>query len=336
MAFDNDEGKGSGELTVHSENGDNSHNEKEKPRKEKRTKGARWKTDEVITSLKREQERNLNLIRVYLNELSNYDVLTREEEYELAKRVSEGDEDARAHMIASNLRLVISVAKRFIGGNLAFLDLIEEGNLGLIRAVEKFDYKKGFRFSTYATWWIKQTIHRALINQGRTVRIPVHMVDMIRKYNNAVKTLGYELGREPDDYEVISYMEITPGQMKLISDATKRPVDLDASVAEDSTTSIGDLIESEMIPSPSVSYYLKLRSERLRELLTILNEREQRLIILRFGLSEAPPKTLRETGDVLGITRERVRQIEREALKKLRYRASTDKELFKLLNEEPN
>ncbi|MCP4230395.1 MAG: RNA polymerase sigma factor RpoD/SigA [bacterium] len=297
--------------------------------------GGKWKADEVLSSLKKEQERNLNLIRVYLNELGNYDVLNREDEAALAKRVDEGDKDARAKMIASNLRLVVSIAKRYIGGSLAFMDLIEEGNLGLIRAVEKFDYKRGYRFSTYATWWIKQTIHRAIINQGRTVRIPVHMVDLTRKYINTVRSLSYKLGREPDDREVLTQMEISSDQLKLISEIMKRPLDLDASVSDDSTTSIGDLIESDTIPSPSVSYYIKLRSERLRELLSILGEREQRLIIMRFGLSDEPSKTLRETGHELGITRERVRQIEREALKKLRYRARTDKELYKLLYEDP-
>ena len=293
MASGNKEKKGTDKSVRSTDDGNTSQDGIKKREK----KGSAWKTAEVIAGLKKEQERNLNLIRVYLNELSSYDVLSREEEAALAKRVSEGDEDARSLMIAHNLRLVVSIAKRFIGGSLAFMDLIEEGNLGLIRAVEKFDYKRGYRFSTYATWWIKQTIHRAIINQGRTVRIPVHMVDLVRKYNNTVKSLSYKLGREPDDEEVIKKMDITSDQLKLISDIIKRPLDLDAKVSDDSKTSIGDLIESEMIPSPSVLYYLKLRSERLMNLLSFLNKREQRLIIMRFCLYEETPKTLRDTGD---------------------------------------
>jgi RNA polymerase primary sigma factor len=287
----------------------------------------------VIGSLRGETEKNINLIRVYLQEISRIDILTREEEVELAKRVQRGEEEARNRMIAANLRLVVSVAKRFMGRGMAFLDLIEEGNLGLIRAVEKFDYKRGFRFSTYATWWIRQTINRAIMNQGRTVRVPVHMMDMVRRYYNAVRNLSHDLGREPNEVEVAEAMEVELEHVRLITEAVRRPIELDAKISDESDTSYADFIESDAGPSPSVSTYLLLRSEKLRHLLNTLPTREKAVIEMRFGLGGKEPKTLKETGEELGVTRERIRQIEQEALKRLKTRVESEDDFYDLLYE---
>jgi RNA polymerase primary sigma factor len=247
--------------------------------------------------------------------------------------VHKGEEEARNKMIAANLRLVVSVAKRFMGRGMAFLDLIEEGNLGLIRAVEKFDYKRGFRFSTYATWWIRQTINRAIMNQGRTVRVPVHMMDMVRRYYNTVRNLSHDLGREPNEVEVADAMEVEVEHVRLITGAVRRPIELDAKISEDSDTSYADFIESDAGPSPSVSTYLLLRSEKLRHLLNTLPTREKTVIEMRFGLGGKEPKTLKETGEKLGVTRERIRQIEQEALKRLKGRAESEDDFYDLLYE---
>ncbi len=287
----------------------------------------------VIGRLRGETEKNINLIRVYLQEISRIDILTREEEVKLAKRVHEGEEEARNMMIAANLRLVVSVAKRFMGRGMAFLDLIEEGNLGLIRAVEKFDYKRGFRFSTYATWWIRQTINRAIMNQGRTVRVPVHMMDMVRRYYNTVRNLSHDLGREPNEVEVAEAMDVEVEHVRLIIGAVRRPIELDAKISEDSDTSYADFIESDSGPSPSVSTYLLLRSEKLRHLLNTLPTREKAIIEMRFGLGRKEPMTLKETGEKLGVTRERIRQIEQEALKRLKARAESEDDFYDLLYE---
>jgi RNA polymerase primary sigma factor len=287
----------------------------------------------VIVKLRGESEKNLNLIRVYLNEISRIDILTREEEQELAKRVKAGEEEARNKMIAANLRLVVNVAKRFMGRGMAFMDLIEEGNLGLIRAVEKFDYKRGFRFSTYATWWIRQTINRAIMNQGRTVRVPVHMMDMIRRYYNTFRNLSHDLGREPSEPEVAEAMDLDVEHVRFINEAVRRPIELDAKISDDSDTSYADFIESDAGPSPSVATYLLLRSEKLRHLLTTLPSREKEVIEMRFGLGGKEPMTLKETGEVMGVTRERVRQIEQEALKRLKTRAQSEDDFYDLLYE---
>jgi RNA polymerase primary sigma factor len=287
----------------------------------------------VIGKLRGESEKNLNLIRVYLNEISRIDILTREEEQELAKRVKVGEEEARNKMIAANLRLVVNVAKRFMGRGMAFMDLIEEGNLGLIRAVEKFDYRRGFRFSTYATWWIRQTINRAIMNQGRTVRVPVHMMDMIRRYYNTFRNLSHDLGREPSEPEVAEAMDLDVEHVRFINEAVRRPIELDAKISDDSDTSYADFIESDAGPSPSVATYLLLRSEKLRHLLTTLPSREKEVIEMRFGLGGKEPMTLKETGEVMGVTRERVRQIEQEALKRLKTRAQSEDDFYDLLYE---
>jgi RNA polymerase primary sigma factor len=287
----------------------------------------------VIGKLRGESEKNLNLIRVYLNEISRIDILTREEEQELAKLVHAGKEDARNKMIAANLRLVVNVAKRFMGRGMAFMDLIEEGNLGLIRAVEKFDYKRGFRFSTYATWWIRQTINRAIMNQGRTVRVPVHMMDMIRRYYNTFRNLSHDLGREPSEAEVADAMDLEIEHVRFINEAVRRPIELDAKISEDSDTSYADFIESDVGPSPSVATYLLLRSEKLRHLLTTLPPREKEVIEMRFGLGGREPMTLKEAGEIMGVTRERVRQIEQEALKRLKTRAQSEDDFYDLLYE---
>jgi RNA polymerase primary sigma factor len=291
------------------------------------------KIEKVIVKLRGETEKNINLIRVYLHEISKIDILSREEEQKLAEKVWKGDEEARGKMIAANLRLVVNVAKRFMGRGMAFMDLIEEGNLGLIRAVEKFDYKRGFRFSTYATWWIRQTINRAIMNQGRTVRVPVHMMDMVRRYYNTVRNLGHDLGREPNEVEVAEAMDIGAEYVRLIMDAVRRPIELDAKISEDSDTSYVDFIESEGGPSPSVATYLLLRSEKLRHLLNTLPPREKEVIEMRFGLGGKEPMTLKEAGEEMGVTRERVRQIEQEALKRLKVRAQSEEDFYDLLYE---
>jgi RNA polymerase primary sigma factor len=272
---------------------------------------------EVIEELDSEHEYEANLIQAYLYDISKIPTLNREEEVALAKGIEKGDVEARAKMIVSNLRLVVNVAKRFIGRGMSFLDLIEEGNLGLIRAVEKFSYRRGTRFSTYGTWWIRQTINRALINQGRTVRVPVHMVDLAKKYFKTVADLARQTGREPSTAEVAVAMDISPEMADRILLSTRRTYKLDAEVPGESRP-LMETVENEKAETPFLTTYLLIRYERLNELMKRLSDREREVLKMRFGLESTEQLTLKQAGEKLGITRERVRQIEKDALKKLR------------------
>ncbi|UCH78324.1 MAG: sigma-70 family RNA polymerase sigma factor [Candidatus Coatesbacteria bacterium] len=272
---------------------------------------------EVIDDLESEKRYEANLVRAYLQDISKIPTLTKEEEIDLAKRIEKGDAAARATMIVSNLRLVVNVAKQFIGRGMSFLDLIEEGNLGLIRAVEKFSYLKGCRFSTYATWWIRQTINRALINQGRTVRVPVHVVDMTKKYFRALQDLAHELEREPAPTEVAAVMGISREQVERILLSSRRTYKLDAEGPSEER-SLLERVEDTTAETPYATAYLLVQYGRLTELMKKLNPREREVLRMRFGLDGHEQLTLKKTGEKLGITRERVRQIEKEALGKLR------------------
>ncbi len=273
---------------------------------------------EVLEEINEQRDYETNLIRTYLWDISKSPTLTREEEVELAKRIEAGDVAAREQLIVSNLRLVVSVAKRFLGRGMSLLDLVEEGNLGLIRAVEKFSHVKGFRFSTYATWWIKQTISRALINQGRTIRVPVHMVDLAKKYFRTLHALAGKLAREPAPSEVAAEMGISPVQVDLILSSSMRTYKLDAEGGEGGERTLLEQVGDDRVESPYVTAYLLLRYERLSEFIKRLPEREQEVLRLRFGLDGREQLTLKQAGERLGITRERVRQIEKEAIKELR------------------
>ncbi len=278
---------------------------------------------EVIEEFESEQEYEANLVRAYLLDISKIPILTKEEELALAQRVEKGDADARAKMIVSNLRLVVNVAKQFIGRGMSFLDLIEEGNLGLIRAVEKFSYRKGCRFSTYATWWIRQTINRALINQGRTIRVPVHVVDLTKKYFRTMQGLAHDLEREPAPAEVAAVMGISREQVERILLSSRRPYKLDADMPG-GEKSLLEKVENSRAEAPYATAYLLVRYGRLAELMKRLSEREQDVLRMRFGLDGHEQLTLKKTGEKLNITRERVRQIEKEALNKLRQMAKAE------------
>ena len=274
---------------------------------------------EVVEDINEEREYEANLIRAYLIDISKIPTLDREAEIELAKRIEKGDVEARAALIVANLRLVVNIAKRFIGRGMSLLDLIEEGNLGLIRAVEKFSYHKGFRFSTYATWWIRQTINRALINQGRTVRVPVHMVDLAKKYFKTLHGLADKLKREPAPYEVAAAMKIAPEQVDLILQSARRTYKLDGEPPPGGDErSLLEVVEDSRAESPYVKAYLLVRYERLSGFMQRLSDREREILQMRFGLEGHEQLTLKQAGDRLGITRERVRQIEKDALRKLR------------------
>lgn len=258
-------------------------------------------------------------VRMYLKEIGKVPLLTFEEEREIAKRIEEGDESAKAELTEANLRLVVSIAKKYTGRNLSFLDLIQEGNLGLIKAVEKYDYMKGFKFSTYATWWIRQAITRAIADQARTIRIPVHMVETINKLTKTKRILLQELGREPSDQEVAERMGVTEAKVIEISKISQDPVSLETPIGEEEDSHLGDFLPDESSTEPSDAASLVLMKEQLNSVLDHLTDREKRVLQLRFGLEDGRQRTLEEVGHEFNVTRERIRQIEAKALRKLRH-----------------
>ncbi|ATW27658.1 RNA polymerase sigma factor RpoD [Candidatus Formimonas warabiya] len=264
-------------------------------------------------------------VRMYLKEIGRVPLLSAEEEIELAKRMEEGDEEAKRRLAEANLRLVVSIAKRYVGRGMLFLDLIQEGNLGLIKAVEKFDYQKGFKFSTYATWWIRQAITRAIADQARTIRIPVHMVETINKLIRVSRQLLQELGREPLPEEVAREMDIPVERVREIMKIAQEPVSLETPIGEEEDSHLGDFIEDEDAPAPAEAASFMLLKEQLEEVLETLTSREKKVLQLRFGLEDGRSRTLEEVGQVFGVTRERIRQIEAKALRKLRHPSRSKK-----------
>lgn len=257
-------------------------------------------------------------VRMYLKEIGKVPLLTAAEEISIAKRMADGDEEARKELIDANLRLVVSVAKKYVGKGLLFLDLIQEGNLGLIKAVEKFDYRKGYKFSTYATWWIRQAITRAIADQARTIRIPVHMVETINKLIRCQRQLIQELGREPRPEEIAKEMDITVEKVREIKKIAQEPVSLETPIGEEEDSHLGDFIPDEDAPEPATVASFTLLREQLMEVLDTLTPREEMVIRLRFGLDDGKTRTLEKVGRVFKVTRERIRQIEAKALRKLR------------------
>ena len=257
-------------------------------------------------------------VRMYLREIGKVSLLTAAEEVDLAKRMEAGDTEAKKKLIDANLRLVVSIAKKYIGRGMLFLDLIQEGNLGLIRAVEKFDYKRGFKFSTYATWWIRQAITRAIADQARTIRVPVHMVETINKMVRISRTLVQELGREPSDEEIAARMGIEPSRVEEIRRISQLPVSLETPIGEEEDSQLGDFIEDHELPSPDEAAAGHLLHEQIEDMLDTLSEREREVLHFRFGLEDGHSYTLEEVGKKFNVTRERIRQIEAKALRKLR------------------
>jgi RNA polymerase primary sigma factor len=273
-------------------------------------------------------EKEVDLIQTYLKEISKIPVLSAEEEIELAKRIEKGDKKAREKLWRSNLRLVISIAKKYIGksSSLTFLDLIQEGNLGLAKAVEKFDWRKGYKFSTYATWWIRQAITRALADQGRVIRIPVHMVELLTKFHEVKKRLAQDLGREPLPEEIAEEMHLEVDKVRHLSEIVQEVISLEMPVGESEEESILlDFIKDEKTPSPITESARMILRERLQEILKDLSPREQKILALRFGLEDGIVHTLEEVGKEFGVTRERIRQIEAKALEKIREHKSLKK-----------
>lgn len=264
-------------------------------------------------------------VRMYLKEIGKVDLLNADEEMELAKKMSEGDEMAKKRLAEANLRLVVSIAKRYVGRGMLFLDLIQEGNLGLIKAVEKFDYTKGFKFSTYATWWIRQAITRAIADQARTIRIPVHMVETINKLIRISRQLLQELGREPSDEELAKEMDMPIEKVREIRKIAQEPVSLETPIGEEEDSHLGDFIPDEDIPAPSDAAAFTLLKEQLIEVLDTLTDREEKVLRLRFGLDDGRARTLEEVGKEFNVTRERIRQIEAKALRKLRHPSRSKK-----------
>lgn len=258
-------------------------------------------------------------VHLYLKEIGNYPLLTMEEEVALAKRIEEGEESAKQLLAESNLRLVVSIAKRYVGRGLSFLDLIQEGNLGLIKAVDKFDYSKGFKFSTYATWWIRQAITRSIADQSRTIRIPVHMSEIINKTYRVSRTLLQELGREPTEHELADALDMTVEKVRDILKISSDPISLDIPIGEEEDSHLGDFIRDDNILGPEESAAYSILRDQISMLLDTLTEREQRVLILRFGLTDGRTRTLEEVGKEFNVTRERIRQIEAKALRKLRH-----------------
>ena len=272
-------------------------------------------------------------VRMYLKEIGKVPLLSAEEEIELAKRMEEGDEQAKQKLAEANLRLVVSIAKRYVGRGMLFLDLIQEGNLGLIKAVEKFDYRKGYKFSTYATWWIRQAITRAIADQARTIRIPVHMVETINKLIRVSRQLLQELGREPQPEEIADVMDIPVERVREILKISQEPVSLETPIGEEEDSHLGDFIPDDNMPVPADAAAFTLLKEQLVEVLDTLTEREKKVLTLRFGLEDGRARTLEEVGKEFNVTRERIRQIEAKALRKLRH-PSRSKRLKDFMNSE--
>ena len=258
-------------------------------------------------------------VRMYLKEIGKVPLLSADEEIEYAKRMEEGDEEAKKRLAEANLRLVVSIAKRYVGRGMQFLDLIQEGNLGLIKAVEKYDYRKGFKFSTYATWWIRQAITRAIADQARTIRIPVHMVETINKLVRVQRQLLQELGREPSPEEIADNMDIPVERVREIQKISQEPVSLETPIGEEEDSHLGDFIQDDNVPVPAEAAASTLLREQLDEVLGTLTEREQKVLRLRFGMDDGRARTLEEVGKEFNVTRERIRQIEAKALRKLRH-----------------
>ena len=258
-------------------------------------------------------------VRMYLKEIGKVSLLSADEEIELAKRMEKGDEAAKKRLAEANLRLVVSIAKRYVGRGMLFLDLIQEGNLGLIKAVEKFDYRKGYKFSTYATWWIRQAITRAIADQARTIRIPVHMVETINKLIRVSRQLLQELGREPTPEEIAEDMDMPVDRVREILKISQEPVSLETPIGEEEDSHLGDFIQDDNVPVPADAAAFTLLKEQLVEVLSTLTDREQKVLRLRFGLDDGRARTLEEVGKEFNVTRERIRQIEAKALRKLRH-----------------
>ena len=287
-------------------------------------------TEDDFKSVEEEEEIELDLsipddvgiddpVRMYLKEIGRVPLLKADEEVELAKRMQEGDEEAKNQLAEANLRLVVSIAKRYVGRGMLFLDLIQEGNLGLLKAVEKFDYKKGFKFSTYATWWIRQAITRAIADQARTIRIPVHMVETINKLVRVSRQLLQELGTDPTPEQIGAVMDLAPDRVREIQKVAQEPVSLETPIGEEEDSHLGDFIEDEDAPAPDEAASYILLKEQLEEVLETLTPREAKVLRLRFGLDDGRSRTLEEVGQEFGVTRERIRQIEAKALRKLRH-----------------
>lgn len=258
-------------------------------------------------------------VHLYLKEIGSYPLLTINDEIELAKKISDGDEYAKKQLAESNLRLVVSIAKRYVGRGLSFLDLIQEGNLGLIKAVEKFDYTRGYKFSTYATWWIRQAITRSIADQSRTIRIPVHMSEVINKTYRVSRNLLQELGREPTDQELANAMNLPIEKVREILKVSADPISLDTPIGEEDDSHLGDFISDESMMGPEDAASYSILKDQITKLLDTLTDREQRVLVLRFGLKDGRSRTLEEVGKEFNVTRERIRQIEAKALRKLRH-----------------
>ena len=283
---------------------------------EKEYEGKREDEPEILHSERGSAE---DPVRMYLKEIGRIPLLSSEEEIELAKRMEMGDEEAKKKLSEANLRLTVSIAKRYSGRGMQFLDLIQEGNLGLIKAVEKFDYRKGYKFSTYATWWIRQSIMRAIADQARTIRIPVHMVETMNRVNRTSRRLLQEYGREPTPEEIAVTMNLPVERILEVSKISQEPVSLETPIGEEEDSHLGDFIQDEHVPVPSEEAAHTLLREQLEEVMDTLSDREQKVLALRFGLEDGKPHTLEEVGRDFQVTRERIRQIEAKALRKLRH-----------------